>query len=143
MSSIISAIQPLFDSLNLGEANSGDVMGITLCLSMLLVGIFMLPKSAKVTRSTELEINEDELVDEVPQKLSEEVVKSEEVTVVPQVSWKERLSKGLSRSRQEVWGKLEKIFTGESLDEDTFEEVEELLYTADIGLPPQVKLLTH
>ncbi|MAW07668.1 MAG: signal recognition particle-docking protein FtsY [Halobacteriovoraceae bacterium] len=133
MSSIISAIQPLFDSLNLGQANSGDVMGLILCFSMLLVGIFMLPKSAEVTKPNELAATEDGKIVEALQESKMEEVELEEITVVPQVSWKERLSKGLSRSRQEVWGKLEKIFTGDSLDEDTFEEVEELLYTADIG----------
>ena len=86
----------------------------------------------KIEKTTETE----------PKVVESEVVepKVEEV-VVPKVSWKERLSKGLSRSRQEVWGKLEKIFTGETLDEDTLEEIEELLYTADIGPATAAELI--
>lgn len=56
-------------------------------------------------------------------------------------SWSERLKKGLSRSRQEVWGKLGNIFAGQALNEDTLEEIEELLYSADIG-PKAVSELT-
>lgn len=49
------------------------------------------------------------------------------------VSWASRLKKGLSRSRTEVWGKLGNIFSGGALDEEALEEVEEILYGADIG----------
>ena len=49
------------------------------------------------------------------------------------ISFSERLKKGLSRSRQEVWGKLSGLFKGKALDQDTLESIEELLYGADIG----------
>ena len=48
-------------------------------------------------------------------------------------SWKERLKKGLSRSRGEVWGKLGSIFSSGKIDDDALEEIEEILYGADIG----------
>ena len=136
MQSIISLIQPLYTALGAGEVNTGDVWGLALCLLM-LVGALVLTVDGKsdvtkIEKTTETE----------PKVVESEVVepKVEEV-VVPKVSWKERLSKGLSRSRQEVWGKLEKIFTGETLDEDTLEEIEELLYTADIGPATAAELI--
>ena len=48
------------------------------------------------------------------------------------VSFSDRLKKGLSRSRLEVWGKLSGLFSG-GLDDAKIESLEELLYGADIG----------
>lgn len=52
-------------------------------------------------------------------------------------NWSQRLTLGLEKSRSEVWGKLGKIFAGESANLD---EIEEVLYTADIptGLVQQL-----
>lgn len=49
----------------------------------------------------------------------------------PSVSWKTRLSDGMSRARQDVWGKLLSVV---GKDHQSFEEAEEILHTAD--LPP-------
>lgn len=51
--------------------------------------------------------------------------------VVPAVSWADRLSTGLSRARQDVWGKLLHTL---GKNDGSFDEAEEILYTAD--LPP-------
>lgn len=48
-------------------------------------------------------------------------------------SWKDRLSLGLSKSRNDVWGRLGALFSGGKLSEEILEEIEEILYTADIG----------
>lgn len=53
--------------------------------------------------------------------------------VKKEISFSDRLKLGLSRSRSEVWGKLSNLFTGPSLDDNTIESIEELLYSADIG----------
>lgn len=47
----------------------------------------------------------------------------------PKVGWKERLSLGLSKSRNDVWGKIGNLFSGPAPQLD---EIEEVLYTADI-----------
>ena len=137
MQSIISQIQPLFDFLGIAEATAGDVWGLGLSIFMLAMGLLMLPSSEKEGLKKDLKDPTDKKPEAEIKVVEEKAAQRESVTVVtsdvPIVSWKERLSKGLSRSRQEVWGKLEKIFTGNSLDEETLEEVEELLYTADIG----------
>lgn len=44
-------------------------------------------------------------------------------------SWAVRLSKGLEKSRQEVWGKIGDLFGGEKPNLD---DIEEILYSADI-----------
>jgi len=56
-------------------------------------------------------------------------------------SFKDRLKKGLSRSQNEVWGKLTSLFLGNSLDKDFLEQLEEILYTADIGPETVEKLV--
>ena len=55
-------------------------------------------------------------------------------------TWKERLAKGFARS-SEVWGKLENIFSKEKLDDDVLDEVEEILYTADIGYTTAAEII--
>ena len=53
------------------------------------------------------------------------------VAVAPIVSWSDRLSMGLARARQDVWGKL---LHSLGKNDGSFDEAEEILYTAD--LPP-------
>ncbi len=48
-------------------------------------------------------------------------------------SWSERLKKGLSASHVQVWGKLGGLFGGQGLSTEQLEEMEELLYGADMG----------
>ncbi len=48
-------------------------------------------------------------------------------------AWSDRLLKGLSRSRTEVWGKLNSMLSGNKLEQDDLDNIEELLYSADIG----------
>ncbi|MFG1500178.1 signal recognition particle-docking protein FtsY [Halobacteriovorax sp. XZX-3] len=103
-------------------------------------GIFYLlkPKAQSKLPSREVkeeitsETKEVEAVEEVA--VAEEVAKAQPVpTPVPEKSWKERLTKGLSSSRNGVWGKIGSLFGAGGLDEDALEEVEELLYGADLG----------
>jgi fused signal recognition particle receptor len=49
--------------------------------------------------------------------------------VVPKISWAERLTMGLEKSRSEVWGKIGNLFAGGA---PSLDEIEEILYTADI-----------
>ncbi|OFZ13221.1 MAG: signal recognition particle-docking protein FtsY [Bdellovibrionales bacterium GWA2_49_15] len=51
----------------------------------------------------------------------------------PKKSWHQRLSQGLALSRQGVWGKIENIFTRGDLTDEAMEELEALLYGADLG----------
>ncbi len=51
------------------------------------------------------------------------------VVEVPKVSWSDRLTLGLSKSRSEVWGKIGTLFSGPA---PALDEIEEVLYTADI-----------
>src|SRR5690606_8270820 len=54
-------------------------------------------------------------------------------------SWAQRLSKGLEKSRQDVWGKIGDLFSGEKTNLD---DIEEILYSADIPTSYVQSLLT-
>lgn len=47
----------------------------------------------------------------------------------PKVSWTDRLTLGLSKSRSEVWGKIGNLFSAPT---PALDEIEEILYTADL-----------
>ncbi|HXH75547.1 MAG TPA: signal recognition particle-docking protein FtsY [Bacteriovoracaceae bacterium] len=47
----------------------------------------------------------------------------------PKVSWSDRLTLGLEKSRSEVWGKIGQMFSGPT---PSLDEIEEVLYTADL-----------
>ena len=128
MESIVSIIQSLYSSFGLeATANNGDVAGVGISLLMIVCTAFIYFSKDEAAPRKEV------AQEEVPQVEAEPEVVVEK-PVVPEVSWKDRLTKGLSRSRTEVWGKLEKLFSKDTLDQDTLDEVEELLYSADIGV---------
>lgn len=89
------------------------------------------------TSSEPLATSDSEVIEELE---TEQKVEVQDVPAAPlveakeeKISWASRLKKGLSRSRTEVWGKLGNIFSSGALDEEALEEVEEILYGADIG----------
>jgi fused signal recognition particle receptor len=140
MNSIINLLQSLYTSLGSDIAvNEGDVYGVSLVLITTVLALTQLGGSSEKTKQISTEApKKTEVIEEViDEKVSldepavVEVVEGPKAPVGP--SWKERLKRGLSKSSSEVWGKIGNIFTGKSLDEDTLEEVEELLYGADIG----------
>lgn len=99
----------------------GDLAGIISILTLVLcsVTLFLLKPS--------VEIEKESL--EVEQEVAEKI----ELPKTPTVSWTERLKNGLSRSRDEVWGKIDSIFSSSKENAEIIEELEELLYGADLG----------
>ncbi len=101
------------------------VIGVVVAVLALLL-FFVLNKRKPETKTQEIE-KEEKVQEKVPGTFSKEMVAE-----VPKISFSERLKKGLSRSRNEVWGKVVGLFKA-GITEDTIEEVEELLYSADLG----------
>jgi fused signal recognition particle receptor len=54
----------------------------------------------------------------------------------------ERLKEGLTKTRKGFIEKVESIFTGRKIDEETLEELEEILITSDIGTKATVEIMT-
>ncbi len=56
-------------------------------------------------------------------------------------SWRERLFKGLSRTRAQLGGQIKSIFARGKVDDELLEELESLLLTSDVGLDATQHLL--
>lgn len=154
-----------------GPVNSGDVWGLLGIIFLLICTIpFLLSKPSTPVKKVEVEepVAEKPKVEgpvtekpKVEETVSEKPIVEETVLEEPKVeetvleepkvpepkfeepkvegpSWKERLKKGMAKSRMEVWGKL---FKRSKLDEDSLEEIEELLYGADIGPNTVIELM--
>ena len=143
MNSLISFISEIYKNFGIHPANSGDVWGIAAVMLVTFAAVSFLFRgetSDTQTATQKIEIPQES----VESKKFETTIEDVHIATEPETeaaeetkpegpSWRERLAKGLSRSRSEVWGKLENIFTGEKLSDDVLDEVEEILYTADIG----------
>ncbi|MDO1583968.1 signal recognition particle-docking protein FtsY [Rhizobium oryzicola] len=64
------------------------------------------------------------------------------VEAVPAVklSWFQRLRQGLSRTSAQLTGQITALFTKRKLDEDTLEELEDLLIQADLGVETAMRI---
>ncbi|WP_075653899.1 signal recognition particle-docking protein FtsY [Pseudochrobactrum sp. B5] len=84
------------------------------------------PKPVKVTVSKAVEAKQEPVVVEAePEK---------------KLSWFERLRSGLSRSSQQLGDSIGGIFTKRKLDEDTLQELEDVLIQADLGLETAMRI---
>lgn len=130
---MIEAVQNIFQVFGVDAvANSGDVYGMVSVLFLLIASLFQL---VDISTPKEIEKPKDFVKPSreavvAPEVAPEKPPLEKKVEVVP---WSDRLRKGLSRSRSQVWGKLGSLFGNGGLTEDQLEEIEELLYSADIG----------
>jgi len=58
----------------------------------------------------------------------------------PKLSWFQRLRQGLSRSSKELSGSIAGVFTKRKLDEETLEELEDVLIRADLGMETALRV---
>jgi len=58
----------------------------------------------------------------------------------PRQSWLQRLSGGLARSSRELTNSIAGVFTKRKLDEETLEELEEVLLRADLGMETAIRI---
>src|SRR5210317_299041 len=100
----------------LGVARSPDIYDFYALLSifvLLFLTLTILVQALKTKPEKELPSDQEE-----PQKKPQ---KKSAPPVEPKVSWKERLAKGLKKSREDVWKRVEGLFTT-GLDESVIEE---------------------
>lgn len=135
---MIELLQSIYSALGVSEvANMGDVLGFGSVFFILIGSILQFISKGGETKelpAPDLEKEQTDLSDGVASKVEvapiKETVIEKKVETVP---WSQRLKKGLSRSRSQVWGKLGNMFSGKGLTDEQLEEIEELLYSADIG----------
>jgi fused signal recognition particle receptor len=83
------------------------------------------PKPSKVTVSKTVEEKQAEPAIAEPER---------------RLSWFERLRKGLFRSSQQLGDSIGSIFTRRKLDEDTLQDLEDVLIQADLGMETAIRI---
>src|SRR3989338_6528150 len=104
---------------------------IILSLVLLAIVGFIIWKSKSAAKKNKLDQPQiDKTIHETPEislpRAEKPATKKKELT------WLERLGRGLEKSRTEVWGKIASLVKG-NLTSEEIDKVEELLYTADIS----------
>ena len=102
---------------------------------------------AKPVTLVEAELDEPVGVAAIPVSSSEGKVYIGTVADVPpppepeeKISWFQRLKRGLSRSSKELSSSITGIFTKRKLDEDTLQELEDVLIRADLGMETALRI---
>jgi fused signal recognition particle receptor len=124
MESLLSSLQPIYTMLDIERAfNLGDLFGLLSFVFVLGASVARLFSSGSTA-----------LIEAPPtpvEKVEQPVEVAKPKLTVP--SFAQRLSLGLARSRQDIWGKLGQLLSGKNLDQQTLDQIEELLYGADLG----------
>lgn len=68
---------------------------------------------------------------------------AEAPAVEQSLSFTQRLKQGLAKTRQQLGGQLASLFGGGKIDAETYEELETILLTSDIGVAATQKLLDN
>ncbi|MBB1313356.1 MULTISPECIES: signal recognition particle-docking protein FtsY [Aliivibrio] len=99
------------------------------------------PQQLEVIDSTLEENKEEELV--VEAVVVEEIATSniEEVQEKPTESFFARLKRSLQRTKENIGAGFFGLFSGKKIDDDLFEELEEQLLIADVGMDTTVKII--
>jgi fused signal recognition particle receptor len=75
------------------------------------------------------------------QRPEAEPLKSNELK--PELSFTQKLKIGLAKTRQQLGGQLSSLFGGGKIDDETYEELETILLTSDVGVAATQKLLDN
>ncbi|GAB6088268.1 signal recognition particle-docking protein FtsY [Alkaliphilus crotonatoxidans] len=137
----------LFDKLKKGETNKA--------------GVTEGEEPKELPQEPKAPLEEAELVEmpsetqteDRPQEILEKAVMEQEENIEPEESIEEeppssrfnlfkRLKDGLSKTKQGITGKIEDLIKSyQKIDEDLFEEIEEILITADLGVETTMEII--
>ncbi|AHF86034.1 cell division protein FtsY [Rhizobium leguminosarum bv. trifolii WSM1689] len=68
------------------------------------------------------------------------VVEPEPVILQPKLSWFQRLRNGLARTSSQLTGQITALFTKRKLDDETLQDLEDLLIQADLGVETAMRV---
>lgn len=135
---IVSIVQSFYELLGVSiTATAGDAAGlgslVFIVIASLWRGLTGAPEpTSQPTLEQKVEQKKQEFKKVVTTVETVEEVKVEEPKVET-VSWDVRFNKGLSKTRGQFWSKLSNLLSGNKLSDELIEEVEEILYAADLG----------
>ncbi|MGO4832710.1 signal recognition particle-docking protein FtsY, partial [Rhizobiaceae sp. 2RAB30] len=73
-------------------------------------------------------------------KKVQQTAEAKPVEAAPKLSWFQRLKQGLSRSSKELSTNIAGVFTKRKLDEDTLQDLEDVLIRADLGMETAIRV---
>ncbi|HWK64645.1 MAG TPA: signal recognition particle-docking protein FtsY [Rhizobiaceae bacterium] len=76
----------------------------------------------------------------VSKKVQQKAEAAKPAEPAPRLSWFQRLKHGLSRSSRELSGNIAGVFTKRKLDEDTLQDLEDVLIRADLGVETALRV---
>ena len=104
-------------------------------------------KRAKTVVPEEKETKAPEDLEKKTQEVKTEssaIVEKAEPELEPELTWFQRLTKGLTKTRTGFIGKLKKLVFGTTkIDDDLMDELEETLFEADVGVKTTEELLNN
>ncbi|MGR9248313.1 signal recognition particle-docking protein FtsY [Rhizobium leguminosarum] len=68
------------------------------------------------------------------------IVEPEPVVLQPKLSWFQRLRNGLARTSSQLTGQITALFTKRKLDDETLQDLEDLLIQADLGVETAMRV---
>ncbi len=87
------------------------------------------------------EITED-IIEDVEEEITEEITEDTEEEPVKKISLFEKLKRGLGKTKDNIVGGLDNVLNAFStIDEDLYEEIEETLIMADLGVETSVEIV--
>ncbi|MFZ7159055.1 signal recognition particle-docking protein FtsY [Avibacterium gallinarum] len=105
-----------------------------------------LPQEQVAVENPEVLVQETEIVEQTDLPQEQSAVENPEISTQEKPSeggFFSRLVKGLIRTKQNIGSGFFGLFLGKKIDDDLFEELEEQLLIADIGMPTTTKIINN
>ncbi len=117
-----------------------DIAASGILMVVLLVGFFILrqkmaqPIVRQEPPTPKAEVPTPIQTETVAPNLPQEAIELSEIRGDDQASWLSRLRQGLSKTRMHLRDNLSRLLGGQKLDENTLEQVHEVLFRSDLGV---------
>ncbi|MFU2080938.1 signal recognition particle-docking protein FtsY [Avibacterium endocarditidis] len=105
-----------------------------------------LPQEPSAVQNSDVLAQETEIVEQAEFSQEPSAVENPEISTQEKPSeggFFSRLVKGLIRTKQNIGSGFFGLFSGKKIDDDLFEELEEQLLIADIGMPTTTKIINN
>lgn len=101
------------------------------------------PEALEVDEDADVEPSPSEALPQLPKGFvfeDTDANQAEPAAVQPKLSWFQRLRQGLSLTSRQLTGQIAAIFTKRKLDDETLEELEDLLIQSDLGVETAMRI---
>lgn len=141
MQNILMLISQLFTAVGINtQVTTGDIWGLAAITLLLIAAISQIlgKKESSPEQITTAKKTPAQVESKTPAEKTAATTPTTELKPAPipkpEKTWAMRLMQGMSRSNQEIWGKMAGLLSKHgTINDEVRENIEELLYGADIG----------